>query len=253
MNIKRILFTASVLTIAGLALAALNNNSMAKGHTNTPGFAVVELFTSEGCSSCPPADEAVARLIKSSEGKPVYVLGFHVDYWNRLGWADKFSSAQYSDRQRKYADWLRLQQAYTPQVVVNGKTEFVGSEENTLRNTVNANLNKPAAGGQLSLKNGGTLNGELTLQYQTQTNTNNNSLLVAWVQKHAQTKVLRGENNGSTLNHVNIVRQLNSFGLKGQSGSVLVKIPQGFNTTEWELIAFVQNNSSGEIISAQKL
>src|SRR5271155_1276675 len=70
------------------------------------GFAVVELFTSEGCSSCPPADDLIARVQQEDKDLPVYILAFHVDYWNRLGWKDAFSDAAYSDRQRRYAAWL---------------------------------------------------------------------------------------------------------------------------------------------------
>src|ERR1700709_1440967 len=83
------------------------------------GFAVIELFTSEGCSSCPPADALVARVQKESNDKPVYILAFHVDYWNHLGWKDAFSSAEYSERQNQYARWLKLSSVYTPQIVVN--------------------------------------------------------------------------------------------------------------------------------------
>ncbi len=106
------------------------------------GFAVVELFTSEGCSSCPPADELVARIQKEYKDQPVYILAFHVDYWNRLGWRDVFSNAGYSARQSEYAKYLNLPQVYTPQIVVNGKKEFVGSEEGTLRDAIKNSLQK---------------------------------------------------------------------------------------------------------------
>src|SRR5476649_2001101 len=120
-------------TIACLGLAAIITQAFIKDKkTVSPenkGFAVIELFTSEGCSSCPPADALVAKVQKESADKPVYILAFHVDYWNRLGWKDAFSSAEYSYRQSQYARWLKLSSVYTPQIVVNGHTEFVGSEE----------------------------------------------------------------------------------------------------------------------------
>src|SRR5450631_4033183 len=87
-----------------------------KSTTAKKGFAVVELFTSEGCSSCPPADEAVAELAKDYTSN-VYVLGFHVDYWNYLGWKDEFCAADYSNRQQEYAAVLNLSSIYTPQVI----------------------------------------------------------------------------------------------------------------------------------------
>src|SRR5258705_2813519 len=81
--------------------------------------AVLELFTSEGCSSCPPADNLLPELTKLDSG--IIPLSFHVDYWNRLGWTDPFSNPDYSDRQRKYADHWRLESVYTPELVINGE------------------------------------------------------------------------------------------------------------------------------------
>ncbi len=105
------------------------------------GFAVVELFTSEGCSSCPKGDAVVARLRDDYKGS-VYVLGFHVDYWNRLGWQDVYSSKEYSKRQGEYASALKLPSVYTPQAIVNGKHELVGSERGELYSLVADALKK---------------------------------------------------------------------------------------------------------------
>jgi hypothetical protein len=98
---------------------------------------VVELFTSQGCSSCPPADAFLAELA----AKPgVIALGFHVDYWDRLGWKDPLSAAGSTERQHQYAKWLGRREVYTPQMVVDGKHEFVGSD----RNEINATIALPA-------------------------------------------------------------------------------------------------------------
>jgi hypothetical protein len=115
-----------------------------KGDDPGKGFAVIELFTSEGCSSCPPADELVARVEKESGGKPIYILAYHGDYWNRLGWRDAFSSLEYSARQNQYAEWLNFSSVYNPQIVVNGPMEFVGSEEGNLRNGIRAGRQETA-------------------------------------------------------------------------------------------------------------
>src|ERR1700743_1770155 len=88
-------------------------------HDKRKGFAVVELFTSEGCSSCPPADKALAELAAKYPDN-VFVLGFHVDYWDRLGWKDIYSGAQYTQRQKDYAQLFKLESIYTPEAVVNG-------------------------------------------------------------------------------------------------------------------------------------
>jgi hypothetical protein len=90
-------------------------------------FAVVELFTSEGCSSCPPADRNLERIARDYAKHPVYTLSFHVDYWDHIGWRDPFSSAVYSERQRRYSAAMRARGVYTPQMVVSGTEALVGS------------------------------------------------------------------------------------------------------------------------------
>ena len=98
---------------------------------------LVELFTSEGCSSCPPADELLAKLSREQpvDGATIVPLAFHVDYWNRLGWVDRFSSPQFTKRQQEYAAALRAD-TYTPQMVVDGRDEFVGSDDARARQSI---------------------------------------------------------------------------------------------------------------------
>ena len=96
---------------------------------------VLELFTSEGCSSCPPADELLPELAKLDSN--IIPLSFHVDYWNRLGWTDPFSSSENSDRQRIYADFWKLESVYTPELVINGEYEVVGSNRSAAENAIN--------------------------------------------------------------------------------------------------------------------
>src|SRR5438445_2521237 len=91
---------------------------------------VIELFTSQGCSSCPVADKNLAEIIEKAEtnGQQVYGLSFHVDYWNDIGWKDPYSKAEFTERQKKYASIRSFENIYTPQMIVNGETEFVGSD-----------------------------------------------------------------------------------------------------------------------------
>lgn len=140
MKAFKILSIPAILVVVFVAMSFINKSKVNKIKATNTGFAVVELFTSEGCSSCPPADEVVAKIQRESKDVPVYILAYHVDYWNRLGWKDVFSSAEYSKRQNDYANYLNLQSVYTPQIVVNGKTEFVGSQESTLRSAIHNGL-----------------------------------------------------------------------------------------------------------------
>src|SRR5581483_3518730 len=98
-----------------------------------PPRSVLELFTSQGCSSCPPADALAGRL---STDPGLLVLSFHVDYWDDLGWKDSFSSQQSTDRQYQYARALRQQTVFTPQLIVNGRRSLVGSQENEVRKAI---------------------------------------------------------------------------------------------------------------------
>lgn len=248
---KSLKILSITLAVAAFALSSFTYKNHTPTIDNDKGFAVVELFTSEGCSSCPPADAVVAKLEKESSGKPIYILAFHVDYWNRLGWKDVFSSADYSQRQNQYARWLNLSSVYTPQIVVNGRTEFVGSEEGTLRDAIKTNLQKEAPA-QISLSDIKINHNKAELQYQTQGKTANSILLLAVLQKTATTKVLRGENEGRTLSHVQVVREIESVYLKGDKGSASIELPKGFDARDSEIIAFVQNPSNGEITAATK-
>jgi hypothetical protein len=250
MRSTKLLMLAVGLTAAALgAKAFISIKPLSKVKNENKGFAVVELFTSEGCSSCPPADALVAKIAKEDKDLPVFILAYHVDYWNRLGWKDVLSSADYSKRQNEYAAYLHLQQIYTPQIIVNGKTEFVGSEESTLRNAIKTSL-QTASPSPLSLQLSSAGQGQVSLKYNAAGAEKNTELLIAVLQKYAQTKVERGENGGHTLSHVQIVRRLQRVGLITKSGSVNVTLPNGYDAKGWEIVGILQNTSSGAIIGA---
>ena len=259
-----------IVVVAGCFIAAVLVNVAFTGtsdHAGTqsnapagPGFAVVELFTSEGCSSCPPADDLVARVQKEDKDRPVYLLAFHVDYWNRLGWKDVFSSSAYSDRQRQYASWLKLQSVYTPQVVVNGTKEFVGSDASALRSTIEKDLQGQAAPAplsnsnvKLSISNLKKEGDKLAWSWQTEGSKKGLSLVVALVQHSATTQVRSGENGGHTLSHVQIVRNFESASVNGKNSGVgHMDWPRDIKPGEAEVIAFLQNDDNGEIVAATR-
>ncbi|NLR68702.1 DUF1223 domain-containing protein [Chitinophaga varians] len=217
---------------------------------NDKGFAVVELFTSEGCWSCPPADALIARLQQGNNNKQLYIMAFHVDYWDHQGWKDRFSQAGFTERQKQYASWLRLNNIYTPQLIVNGKTEMVGSEEGAVLGAVSAALQETSAQ-PLSLK-AVQANRELKITYDGAVANKKARIVVALVQKNASSQVNAGENAGKQLAHVQIVRQLQQQELKEQ-GAVSLSLPEDFHQNGWEVIAFVQHKNTGAITQSAKL
>jgi len=215
------------------------------------GFAVVELFTSEGCSSCPPADELMAKMEKESKGKNIYFLAYHVDYWDHMDWKDRFSSPGYTERQRQYSLRMGQNLVYTPQFIVNGTAEFGGDDERTLYSLLSDALKvKPTL--KLELNTAKTEN-NIGVNFKTNTVDSGSSLLVALVQKEAETDVRGGENEGESLHHVQIVRDITANTLNKKEGIVEILKPSYFNSVQWELIGFIQNNTTGVITAATKV
>jgi hypothetical protein len=258
MKALKTVFLAAALLGLGLAGKAVLHTKRGgepwRAGLSGNGFAVVELFTSEGCSSCPPADELVARVQQEDKGLPVYILAFHVDYWDRLGWKDAFSDKAYSDRQRQYADWLRLSSIYTPQVVVNGRQEFVGSESDALHAAIQNGLQQQGDV-QLMLSGLKLNNGKLDWQCQADGVGEHAhvSLLVALVERSAVTKVRAGENIGKTLSHVQVVRAYSTTSLDGNANSLgKLDWPEGVVPDQAEVIAFLQDQGDGKILAATR-
>jgi hypothetical protein len=215
---------------------------------NDKGFAVVELFTSEGCSSCPPADNAVADLLKAHQNN-VYVLGYHVDYWDNLGWKDIFSNAAYTQLQRSYAKIFKLSSVYTPQIVVNGTEEFVGSDKNKLNAVVTKDLQQ-LSDVKLSIEAKAGDDYELMIHYTT--NATQSNISFALIQLSATNAIQRGENKGATLHHVNVVRDLQTVSA-ASNGNAVLKIPENLQTKDCRVIAFTQNNSDHKITAATEV
>ena len=210
----------------------------AKVKNEMEGFAVIELFTSEGCSSCPPADKLLETIDKEYAGKNVLVLSYHVDYWNKLGWKDEFSSAENTARQKYYANHFRLNSIYTPQAVVNGTTEFVGSDRNKMTNTIEQSkkINKTIT---LSAS---VDNNKVMVDYKVNDQSGGESMLIALVQKQATTEVKRGENGGRKLHHINIVRE---FQLVKNKSNIEFELPGEKNN--FFIVALLQNEGTGSI------
>jgi hypothetical protein len=218
-------------------------------HTYIPapeGFALVELFTSEGCSSCPPADEAVGRL--NGWKKNVFVLSFHVDYWNYLGWKDVFSNAEYSSRQQKYGDLFHLSSVYTPQIVVNGRVQFVGGDETMLRTTIENDL-KEIPNTELQIKIQSVNKNQLSVSLTTSPHPEL-KMNLALVQNFTKDHIQRGENKGQTLNHYFTVRDFQTLPVNSGTNTAYLNIPAGLQPSDCSVIAFLQNPQTGYIVAA---
>jgi hypothetical protein len=164
--------------------------------------AVVELFTSEGCSSCPPAEAYIGEL---AQRRDVLALAFHVDYWDDLGWRDRFGLPEAVLRQRVYAKALRLSSVYTPQVVVDGQDDFVGSDRRAIGRALSGNRNGVAVA--LSVRDG-----EILVDLGAREKIAPCDVLLVTYLRTAVSAIGRGENAGRTLKEFNIVRDLRSLG-----------------------------------------
>ncbi len=220
--------------------------------TQSQGVAVVELFTSQGCSSCPSADAALRQIASVAEQSnlSVYTLSFHVDYWSHLGWKDPYSDPAYSNRQRAYASATGSRRIYTPQMIVSGTTEFVGSDKAKAHAAITKSLSqRPSSTVKLKVIES-AIKDSVTVQFGVTGAIAGTVLNVALVQSPQPNKVLRGENIGRELEHVNVVRAFETVSLVQSSGTVELKIPDDVDAPTAMVIAYVQNPQSLTITAA---
>ncbi|PWR11208.1 DUF1223 domain-containing protein [Micromonospora acroterricola] len=220
------------------------------------GFAVVEMFTSQGCSSCPPAEEVLTEIDRDARanGQPVFALGFHVDYWDDLGWRDPFADAAYTARQQAYARAFGSGHLYTPQMVVNGTVEFVGSDRRRAATTIGAALTSAATTPlALSVQDGAPDTGDertVVMDYQTERLPERAVLNVAIVERGLESQVARGENAGRTLRQDNVVRAFTSLGLEADRGRVTLQAPPDLDRRQATVVGYVQKDGDKAIVAA---
>lgn len=224
--------------------------------SETVGVSVVELFTSQGCSSCPSADRVLTKLadLRKTNNASVFCLSLHVDYWNRLGWTDPFSKASYSSRQRAYAKHFGSSRVYTPQMIVNGQTEFVGSHAKKAFAVVESNLAQPATCHiQLTAKRV-VSSKAIRVQHKITGDTKDAVLVVACIRKTGENEVPVGENAGRTLTHTNIVHEM-KFARLGEATETDLKFAAIPNVapSQLALIGFVQDTKTLNIRGATEL
>lgn len=198
--------------------------------------ALLELFTSEGCSSCPPADRLLPQLAGLDSN--VIPISFHVDYWNHLGWTDPFSKVEFSERQRKYGDRFQLESIYTPQLIVNGEYELVGSNRRTAEADIKKALNEKP-GVQIKIDEIKKVGNKLSISCYVEGDFKQANLIAVLVQKTADIKVKGGENGGKKLSHINIVRSFLERACQQKMNFEIDK-PQDLADNNSQLILFTQ-------------
>ena len=245
---KKLLFLS--ITFALLIAGSAFQSNFQKKVSFQP-VAVIELFTSQGCSSCPSADQLLSQTIgdAKSDGRKIFALSFHVDYWNRLGWADPFSAREFSQRQSAYASQMNLNSVYTPQMIVNGTSQFVGSDVHDLKNALDKSLSiKPLVSFKtlsVNLQNNAPPQVKFSLDG-IYADCNINFALVSLSET---TSIKRGENGGLTLTNENVVRQFISIPAvaEGEINFKSSPVPAGNNMA---MVAYLQQNNNLKIIGA---
>lgn len=260
------LFLAVSLLAAVFAVVALSVRYPAHSSASTQDSAsarqpvVVELFTSEGCSSCPPADSLLEKLSHDQpfDGIEILALEEHVDYWNSLGWTDPFSSAQFSQRQELYAETLRDGGVYTPQMVVDGRVQFIGSRTHDARDQIRWAASDPKAllrvdsfptsptnkkSFAVTLENSSALPSGASLE-----------LWVAVTEKNLKSDVTAGENSGHALQHAPVVRILRKIQTVQSPQNAPIPfdldLKQNWNPVNLTVIAFLAQKNSHQILAA---
>lgn len=255
--IKLLSLSLMIMISAGVCLLA-----WAVDRTPAPAVRIpilAELFTSEGCSSCPPADRFLQKLDQQPiSGADIIVLSEHVDYWNHIGWRDPYSSHFYSERQSAYANRFGLDSVYTPQMIVDGTTEFTGSDTAQAEKAFALAITTAKVPVHLLLLASGLPH---TLQAHIAAGPLNASfrgreaeIYVALALNHAESHVSAGENGGRTLTHVAVVRSLSKAGTLTPGNdfhqNVQLKLAPGDDPHNLRVIAFVQEAGQGRVLGA---
>jgi len=223
---------------------------------------IVELFTSEGCSSCPPADQLLARMERSQPvpGARVIALEEHVDYWNQLGWVDPFSAPHYRGRQNDYALAFHAENIYTPQMVVNGQVQFIGDDSNRAYQLIGAAKQNQTT--LVDLKNAANAKDPDLVDLSVQvTNPKNpkphaEDVYLAVTESELESQVLRGENAGRRLRHAPVVRSFGIIGRIDPNGSNVgqitntLRLPREWRRENLRAVVFVQEHDTLRITGA---
>jgi hypothetical protein len=246
---------ATSLFALGLLSLSLSAFSQSLPANRTP--VLVELFTSEGCSSCPPADALLAKLDHDQpvQNAEIIVLGEHVDYWDNLGWHDRFSSHQYTERQSEYSARLGVDGVYTPQMIVDGTDQFVGNDSFHARRSITSAAQRSKLDLSLSrpVINDRKISASVSLPASS-ASSSHGDLYAALVDPTDTTDVRNGENGGRRLQHVGVVRNLQRIGTLKDLGSgplnFSLNAPPDAKLAEMRVVVFAQQRDQGSVLGA---
>lgn len=213
---------------------------------------LLELFTSEGCSSCPPADSLLETFDRTQPvaGADLIVLSEHVDYWNRLGWADPYSSALFTERQQDYVNRFHQDSAYTPQLVVDGLREVVGSDAAQAKAAIAKAATYAKSEIDLSAQRSGE---DVKVAMKVAGAAHGINVYVVLAEDHAESRVTRGENSGRDLSHVAVVKSMSLVGKTDPQGHFVKDVTLGLQKgggSPWRVVVFLQDSNTKQILGA---
>lgn len=214
------------------------------------GIVVLELFTSQGCSSCPPADVLLEK-VKKSYPNTVFALSYHVDYWDYIGWKDPFGSGEYTNKQRQYARKFNQRSIYTPELVINGMEHFVGSNQDLLYAKIKAYGDK-VSGNSISLENVVMKGSSISYGYTISRNLEGKRLRATLVLDEKVTQVKRGENRNRTLRNSNVVVQEKYVELPNEIGVGTIEVPEKISKDDALTLILILESANKDIVGASK-
>ena len=262
---KLTLYSVAAIVIGGMALflgvwRASRVEARLADSTQPVRPVLVELFTSEGCSSCPPADALLARLDQEKRlgNAEIIALEEHVDYWDQLGWRDPFSSAQWTQRQEDYAATFKNEGIYTPQMVVDGRKEFVGSSQSTARSAISdaSRIEKAEVILSPTQISDSTVRLKIDVKMLPTSASEDAQVWLAVTESELQSNVKHGENAGEDLHHAAVVRSMRKIGSAkltdavAYSGEQEVALDAAWKPRDIRFVVFVQGAKSRHILGA---
>lgn len=232
-SLAALLFTAAILL-----------SSQAVAGAGKP-LTVVELFTSQGCSSCPPADAYLGDLAGLEESRHILALSYHVDYWDNLGWKDPYSSPDNTRRQRAYASYMDLRYVYTPQMVIQGKFQGTGSDRQSIDAKIISARKLPVLDVRLKRKPDSLQ----VILGKAEEQVNASIFMVLYDNEHV-TNIKRGENAGKTITNRNVVRAVKNIGSwTGEALNLSLPLGQGGDNCA----VIIQSRATGKILGAASI